>query len=46
MRSAIVGLNIDIAHPAMRDFLAQQTQRRQARGRLIGERLKAHIPGV
>ncbi|ELO80069.1 hypothetical protein SEEE2651_15874, partial [Salmonella enterica subsp. enterica serovar Enteritidis str. 76-2651] len=27
----IVGLNIDIAHPAMRDFLAQQTQRRQAR---------------
>ncbi|ECE6700148.1 PHP domain-containing protein [Salmonella enterica subsp. houtenae] len=28
----IVGLNIDIAHPAMRNFLAQQTQRRQARG--------------
>lgn len=42
----IVGLNIDIAHPAMRDFLAQQTQRRQARGRLIAERLKAHIPGA
>lgn len=43
----IVGLNIDIAHPAMRDFLAQQTHRRQARGRLIAERLeKAHIPGA
>lgn len=43
----IVGLNIDIAHPAMRDFLAQQTERRQARGRLIAERLeKAHIPGA
>lgn len=37
----IVGLNIDIAHPAMRDFLAQQTQRRQARGRLIAERLES-----
>ncbi|EAB9444414.1 5'-3' exoribonuclease [Salmonella enterica subsp. diarizonae] len=43
----IVGLNIDIAHPAMCDFLAQQTQRRQARGRLIAERLeKAYIPGA
>lgn len=37
----IVGLNIDIAHPAMRDFLAQQTERRQARGRLIAERLES-----
>ncbi|MGS9097531.1 PHP domain-containing protein, partial [Salmonella enterica subsp. enterica serovar Infantis] len=36
----IVGLNIEIAHPSMRDFLAQQTQRRQARGRLIAERLE------
>lgn len=42
----IVGLNIDITHPAMCDFLVQQTQRRQERGRLIAERLeKAHIPG-
>lgn len=39
----IVGLNIDIAHPAMRDFLAQQTHRRQARGRLIAERLEKAI---
>ncbi|MDR4050385.1 MAG: RNase AM, partial [Citrobacter sp.] len=43
----IVGLNIDIAHPVMRDFLAQQTERRQQRARLIAERLdKAHIPGA
>jgi predicted metal-dependent phosphoesterase TrpH len=43
----IVGLNIDIAHPMMRDFLAQQTERRQQRARLIAERLdKAHIPGA
>lgn len=43
----IVGLNIDIAHPMMCDFLAQQTERRQQRARLIAERLdKAHIPGA
>lgn len=43
----IVGLNIDIAHPVMCDFLAQQTERRQQRARLIAERLdKAHIPGA
>ncbi|EOQ48079.1 TPA: RNase AM [Citrobacter braakii] len=42
----IVGLNIDIAHPMMCEFLAQQTERRQQRARLIAERLdKAHIPG-
>ena len=40
----IVGLNIDIAHPMMCEFLAQQTERRQQRARLIAERLdKAHI---
>ena len=43
----IVGLNIDIAHPMMCEFLAQQTERRQQRARLIAERLdKAHIPGA
>ncbi|WP_181012854.1 RNase RNM [Citrobacter amalonaticus] len=43
----IVGLNIDIDNPGLRDFLAQQTERRQTRGRLIAERLeKAHIPGA
>ena len=43
----IVGLNIDIAHPAMCAFLAEQTERRQQRARLIAERLeKAHIPGA
>ncbi|MBJ3590455.1 5'-3' exoribonuclease [Salmonella enterica subsp. enterica serovar Saintpaul] len=43
----IVGLNIDIEHPLMREFLAEQTQRRQQRARLIAERLdKAHIPGA
>ncbi|HGY1165192.1 TPA: RNase AM [Citrobacter braakii] len=43
----IVGLNIDIAHPMMREFLAEQTERRQQRARLIAERLdKAHIPGA
>ena len=43
----IVGLNIDIDHPAMRDFLEQQSQRRTERAKLIAERLeKAHIPGA
>ncbi|MBJ9238321.1 RNase RNM [Citrobacter braakii] len=43
----IVGLNIDIAHPMMCEFLTQQTERRQQRARLIAERLdKAHIPGA
>lgn len=43
----IVGLNIDIDHPAMRDFLEQQSKRRTERAKLIAERLeKAHIPGA
>lgn len=43
----IVGLNIDIDHPMMRAFLAEQTARRQQRAQLIAERLdKAHIPGA
>lgn len=42
-----MGLNIDIDHPMMCEFLAQQTERRQQRARLIAERLdKAHIPGA
>ncbi|WP_442956153.1 RNase RNM [Pantoea sp. AS142] len=41
----IVGLNIDIRHPAMVAFLAGQHACRQARAEEIGERLtKAHIP--
>ena len=43
----IVGLNIDISHPAMCEFLAQQTERRNQRAQLIAERLeKAQIPGA
>ncbi len=43
----IVGLNIDIAHPLMCEFLAQQTERRNQRAQLIAERLeKAQIPGA
>ncbi|QMI37820.1 RNase RNM [Escherichia fergusonii] len=43
----IVGLNIDIAHSAMSEFLAQQTERRNQRAQLIAERLeKAQIPGA
>lgn len=43
----IVGLNIDIENPAMCAFLAQQTERRQQRARLIADRLeKAHITGA
>lgn len=43
----IVGLNIDIDHPAMRSFLLAQSERRVQRAQLIAERLeKAHIPGA
>ncbi len=43
----IVGLNIDIDHPAMCAFLQQQSARRVQRAQLIAERLeKAHIPGA
>ncbi|HFM3110429.1 TPA: RNase AM [Escherichia coli] len=43
----IVGLNIDITHPLMCEFLAQQTERRNQRAQLIAERLeKAQIPGA
>ncbi|WP_318365413.1 RNase RNM [Enterobacter sp.] len=43
----IVGLNIDITHPAMCALLDEQKERRQQRARLIAERLeKAHIPGA
>ncbi|HGX0724015.1 TPA: RNase AM [Escherichia coli] len=43
----IVGLNIDITHPLMCGFLAQQTERRNQRAQLIAERLeKAQIPGA
>jgi len=43
----IVGLNIDIAHPAMVTLLEEQKALRQARAMQIGERLeKAHIPGA
>ncbi|WBU51412.1 RNase AM [Kosakonia pseudosacchari] len=43
----IVGLNIDIDHPAMRTFLQAQSERRVQRAKLIAERLeKAHIPGA
>ncbi|HGF6310702.1 TPA: RNase AM [Escherichia coli] len=43
----IVGLNIDITHPLMCEFLAQQTEWRNQRAQLIAERLeKAQIPGA
>lgn len=43
----IVGLNIDIAHPALTALLTAQLECRQQRGQLIAERLeKAHIPGA
>ncbi|MBS1206884.1 MAG: S-adenosylmethionine tRNA ribosyltransferase [Proteobacteria bacterium] len=43
----IVGLNIDIDHPVMREFLQQQSARRLLRAQLIAERLeKAHISGA
>ncbi|MGV7093120.1 RNase RNM [Siccibacter turicensis] len=43
----IVGLNIDIEHPALVAFLAEQCDKRHQRAVLIGERLaKARIPGA
>ena len=43
----IVGLNIDIEHPALCAFLEEQKARRNQRAELIGERLeKAQIPGA
>ncbi|EFN6770370.1 5'-3' exoribonuclease [Escherichia coli] len=43
----IVGLNIDITHPLMCEFLAQQTERSNQRAQLIAEILeKAQIPGA
>ncbi|WP_042115050.1 RNase RNM [Escherichia coli] len=43
----ILGLNIDITHPLMCEFLAQQTERRNQRAQLIAERLeKAQISGA
>ncbi len=43
----IVGLNIDITHPLMCEFLSQQTERRNQRAQQIAERLeKAQIPGA
>lgn len=43
----IVGLNIDIEHPALLAFLQEQKTRRNQRAEMIGERLeKAHIPGA
>ncbi|EIK8088069.1 5'-3' exoribonuclease [Escherichia coli] len=43
----IVGLNIDITHPLMCEFLAQQTERRNQRAQQIAERLeKAQILGA
>lgn len=43
----IVGLNIDIDHPALIAFLQEQKTRRNQRAEMIGERLeKAHIPGA
>lgn len=43
----IVGLNVDIEHPALCQFLDAQKQRRQLRAQMIAERLdKAQIPGA
>jgi len=43
----IVGLNIDIAHPAIVTLLEEQKARRQQRAMQIGERLeKANVPGA
>ncbi|MEX5382926.1 PHP domain-containing protein [Cronobacter muytjensii] len=43
----IVGLGIDIAHPAMVAFLEEQARRRTQRAERIAERLeKARIPGA
>ncbi|WP_234479919.1 PHP domain-containing protein [Erwinia sp. S38] len=43
----IVGLGVDITHPGLVTFLAEQGERRMARARMIAERLeKAGIPGA
>ena len=43
----IVGLGVDIAHPALVALLEEQSERRNLRARLIAERLeKARIPGA
>lgn len=43
----IVGLGVDEHHPALAEFLAQQSERRVQRAALIAERLeKANIPGA
>ena len=43
----IVGLGMDITHPALVAFLAEQHARRNRRAEMIAERLaKARIPGV
>ncbi|EHM47486.1 MAG: 5'-3' exoribonuclease [Yokenella regensburgei] len=43
----IVGLNIDIEHPALTKLLEEQLERRQTRAQLIAERLeKAQISGA
>ena len=43
----IVGLNIDITHPALIEFLGEQHARRNRRAEMIAERLaKARIPGA
>lgn len=43
----IVGLGVDITHPGLVAFLAEQGERRMARARMIAERLeKAGISGV
>ena len=43
----IVGLNVDIDHPALCQFLDEQKARRQLRAQMIAERLeKAQIPGA
>lgn len=43
----IVGLGIDIRHPALAELLEQQNQHRMARAALISQRLqRANIPGA
>ncbi|ATA22230.1 hypothetical protein EDC48_11864 [Gibbsiella quercinecans] len=43
----IVGLGMDIQHPALLQLLAEQAERRRQRAQAIGERLaKARIPGA
>ncbi len=40
MKFILSGWNIDITHPLMCEFLAQQTERRNQRAQLIAERLE------